>query len=91
MGDRRRITTVDGLGEIHANYRDTLRPFTRHRLLFDVIWPSLIVDALTLVKPAELVRALVEAGVDKGTADHIATVLAARGLADDTPDEGPLS
>jgi hypothetical protein len=86
MPDRRRITDVNGLTQVHLNYRDAQRGFGEP-LCFDIIWPDLIVDALQVVTPDELAAALVRAGVDSEGAQEIAETLSSVGLSfDGAPD-----
>ncbi|MFA6219629.1 MAG: hypothetical protein WC692_07590 [Erythrobacter sp.] len=87
MPDRRRITDVEGLTQIHLNYRDAVRPIVSEPLCFDIIWADLIVDALQLVTPDELAAAMIRAGVDADGAQDIAETLSSVGLSfDGAPD-----
>jgi hypothetical protein len=86
MPDRRRITDVAGLTQVHVNFRDALRPIVREPLCFDIIWPDLIVDALQLIKSDELATALVAAGVDRDSAIDVCLILTAFGLSADDMD-----
>lgn len=85
MADRRRITDVNGLTQVHLNYRDAQQG-VGEPLCFDIIWPDLIVDALQLVKSDELATSLIAAGVDRDVAEHVANVLSAAGLSFDDLD-----
>lgn len=88
MADRRRISDVVGLEQVHANYRDAVRPICREPLRFEIIWPDLIVDALKIVWPEEFATALIAAGVDRDCAKDVALILAANGLFDNGTEEG---
>ncbi|WP_296717763.1 hypothetical protein [Erythrobacter sp.] len=88
MPDRRRITDVTGLAQVHVNYRDALRPIVREPLRFDIIWSDLIVDALSLVTADEIEAALLRAGKQPAVAGHVSNVLALFELTADPTEEG---
>lgn len=79
MPDRRRITDVNGLTQVHLNYRDAQRG-VGEPLCFDIIWPDLIVDALNLVTADEMESALMTAGLDAQIAGRLSLLLAIAGL-----------